>query len=77
MNLEVTNENLYLFLPGKIALMAQIYARHHRVSTGEALLRFYRSETYRRLSDESSKLWHYGPVDLYREFVAEEADDRA
>ena len=26
---------------------------------------FYQSKLYRELSDESSKLWHYGPMTLY------------
>ena len=52
MNLEVTDNNLYLFLPGKIARMIQI-------CTGQ---RTRRADTYRRLTDQSTKLWHYGPT---------------
>lgn len=26
---------------------------------------FYKSKLYKELSDEKSKLWHYGPVTLY------------
>ena len=72
MNLEVTNNNLYLFLPGKIARMIQIYARQQGISIKEALLRFSRSDTYRRLTDQSTQRWHYGPVALYEEFMEEE-----
>lgn len=35
------------------------------------LRHFYCSETYKRLSDETTKLWHYGPVALYQEFTDE------
>lgn len=35
------------------------------------LRRFYCSDTYKRLSDETTKLWHYGPVALYQEFTDE------
>lgn len=35
------------------------------------LRRFYFSDTYKRLSDETTKLWHYGPVALYQEFTDE------
>ena len=49
MNLEITQDNLYLILPGL----------------------FYRSETYKRLTDESTKYWHYGPVALYQEWMEE------
>lgn len=61
MNQEVTDNNLYLFLPGKIARMIQICP-----------VTLYRSDTYRRLTDQSTKLWHYGPTALYEEFMEEE-----
>lgn len=35
------------------------------------LRRFYCSDTYKRLSDETTKLWHYGLVALYQEFTDE------
>lgn len=31
----------------------------------EALLRFYLSKTYKMLSNEESKLWHYSPLTIY------------
>lgn len=71
MNLEITDKNLYLLLPGKVSRLAQIYAREHHVSLIEALRCFYRSDTYKRLADETTKLWHYGPVTLYQEFLDE------
>ena len=71
MNLEITDKNLYLLLPGKISRLAQIYAHEHHITLIEALRRFYRSETYKKLADENTKLWHYGPVALYQEFTAE------
>lgn len=71
MNLEINKNNLYLLLPGKISRLAQIYAQEHNVTMLEGLLRFYHSETYKRLADESTKLWHYGPVALYQEFSEE------
>ena len=54
MNLDITNKNLYLLLPGKVSMR-----------------RFYHSDTYKRLADETTKLWHYGPVALYQEFTDE------
>ncbi len=32
--------------------------------TGEKSIDIYHSQTYRLLEDESTKLWHYGPVAL-------------
>lgn len=71
MNLEITQENLYLILPGKVSRVAQIYAHEHHVTIIEAMRRFYRSETYKLLANESTKYWHYGPVALYQEFADE------
>ena len=36
-----------------------------------AISRFYQSKLYRELSDEKSKLWHYGPMTLYTMFQDE------
>lgn len=68
MNRRITNENLYLLLPGKVSKMAGMYAAEAGISITEALARIYRSATYRELEKESSKLWHYGPVALYQIF---------
>ena len=35
----------------------------------EAIRKVYSSELYPRLADESSKLWHLGPVALYEEML--------
>ncbi len=74
MNLNVTQENLYLFLPGKISRMAQMYAKRFNVGINEALDHIYNSGTYRLLEDETTKLWHYGPTELLRQLIEEEAD---
>lgn len=65
MNLEVTQQNLYLFLPGKIANVAGIIAANEHCSQLEALQRFYASKTYQGLQREETKLWHLGAVALY------------
>lgn len=66
---KITSQNLYLLLPGKVSRMAVIYASDFVLSITEALNRIYRSETYRQLEDEETKLWHYGPVALYQMFL--------
>ncbi len=68
MNREVTNQNLYLLLPGKVSLFAQIYAKEKGETMLNALRAFYKSETYKELEREETKLWHYGPVALYEEY---------
>ena len=49
--------------------MAAMYAADFGLSIIEAMRRIYNSATYRELEDESSKLWHYGPVALYQIFL--------
>ena len=71
MNLEITNQNLYLLLPGKVSRVAQMYADDEKIPLQEALCRFYCSDTYKSLADETTKFWHYGPVALYEEFSDE------
>lgn len=67
----ITSQNLYLLLPGKVSRMAVMYASDFGLPITEALNRIYRSETYRQLEDEETKLWHYGPVALYEMFLEE------
>lgn len=62
---KITNENLYLILPGKVSRMATMYANDFGVSIIDALGHIYRSATYRALEQEDTKLWHLGPVALY------------
>ena len=66
---KITSENLYLLLPGKVSKMAVMYASDFGLSITESLKRIYQSSTYRQLEDEETKLWHYGPVDLYEMFL--------
>lgn len=72
-NRRITQDNLYLILPGKVSKMAVMYAEDFGVSIVEAIRRIYRSATYRDLENESTKLWHYGPVALYEMLLAEQA----
>ena len=67
MNLNVTQDNLYLFLPSKVSWMAEMLAEEKKVSIVDAVKDVYLSDTYRRLEKETTKLWHLGPVALYEE----------
>ena len=55
---KITSQNLYLLLPGKVSRMEVMYASDFGLPITEALNRIYRSETYRQLEDEETKLWH-------------------
>lgn len=64
-DLEVTQQNLYLFLPAKVANVAAIIAEHEHCTILEAMQRFYASPVYKELEQEDSKLWHLGAVALW------------
>lgn len=69
MNVRITERNLYLLLPGKVMAVARIYAKYNNVSLQEAMVYFYKSETYRKLEQPETFLWHYGAVALYEELM--------
>ncbi|MDE6207250.1 MAG: hypothetical protein K2M55_05535 [Muribaculaceae bacterium] len=66
----ITQETLYLILPSKVSQLAVLYAKKFGVTAMEALRTIYCSNTYRALEDESTKLWHLGPVALL-EYISE------
>lgn len=68
MNRNITNQNLHLLLPGKVSLFTKIYMDEKGGNVLDAIRAFYKSETYKTLEKEETKLWHYGPVALYEEF---------
>lgn len=68
MRAEITQQNLYLLLAGKVAAVAAFIAEDEHISPIDALTKFYASDTYRRLEREETKLWHLGPVALYQDY---------
>lgn len=66
---DISNENLYLLLPGIVAGIARIYAKNNGCSELEAIRIIYSSQLYPRLADETTKLWHLGPVALFEELL--------
>lgn len=70
MNLNVTQDNLYLFLPSKLSWMAEMLAADNNIEIDDAISQIYSSDTYKQLEKEHTKLWHWGPTDLYRKYKA-------
>ena len=70
MNLTVNQDNLYFFLPSKVSWMAEMLAEDKGMSISDAVSQIYQSDVYKRLEKERTKLWHLGPVDLYREMIS-------
>ncbi len=71
MNLNVNQDNLYLFIPSKISWMVNMLVDDKHISIAEAIKAIYESDVYRRLEQEDSKQWHLGPVALYQDFISE------
>ena len=71
MNLDITQDNLYLILPSKVSRMAEMLAEDRGKSVVQAVKEIYRSDVYKRLEQKSTKQWHLGPVALYQEFCAD------
>lgn len=57
---EITDNNLYLLLPGKVSAVVEQYVQNHGGSLLDGLRKFYNSSTYRKLEKEQTKLWHLG-----------------
>ena len=72
MNLTITQDNLYLLLPSKMAWLASMLSEDKGISVVDAIKRLYSSEMYKKLQDENTKYWHLGPVALYEEFLEEQ-----
>lgn len=61
---KITQQNLYLILPYKVGQLAMLYAKKFNTTILEAIQLIYRSNTYKELECEETKLWHLGPVAL-------------
>ena len=68
---QINQKNLHLLLPGKISWLVEYLHDDYGFTLQECLSRIYRSELYKKLSTESTKYWHWGPVDLYNELKNE------
>ena len=66
MNLDINQNNLYLLLPSKVAWLANMLSKDKGISMVEALKIIYTSNMYKNMENESTKLWHLGPVALYQ-----------
>lgn len=71
MSTQITQKNLYLLLPIKVSWLATWLSEDKNISLTDAINRIYHSNLYKKLSTESTKYWHLGPVDLYNELKAE------
>lgn len=63
---KITQKNVHLFIPGKVAKICNELNKTENLSLNESILKFYNSKTYETLSRESSKLWQEGWVYVYQ-----------
>ncbi len=70
MNLDINQNNLYLLLPSKVAWLADMLTEDKGISIVDAVREIYSSDIYKQLEDESTKMWHLGPVALYQGLTA-------
>lgn len=70
MNLDINQDNLYLLLPSKVAWLADMLTTDKGIGIVDAVIEIYSSDTYKQLEDESTKMWHLGPVALYQDMTA-------
>lgn len=68
---EINQNNLYLLLPSKISWLATMLAEEKNISLLSAIKEIYSSKLYKKLQNESTKMWHLGPVALYEELTEE------
>ncbi len=59
---QITQKNLHLLLPGKVSWLVEYLSDDYGYSLQECLNCIYRSNLYKKLSTESTKYWHLGPV---------------
>ncbi len=70
---QINQSNLHLLIPGKVSWLVEYLQEDYGFTLQESLNVIYHSDLYKKLSDESTKYWHLGPVDLYSELKAEKA----
>ncbi len=70
MNLEITQDNLYLLLPSKISRVSEMLSDDSGIDIVASIKQIYSSPLYQRLENEETKTWYLGPVTLYQEYLA-------
>ncbi len=65
----ITADTLYLILPGKVSQLSLLIAKKLGMPILDAIRAVYKSNTYRQLSREETKLWHLGPVALFEYYM--------
>ncbi|MCQ2380535.1 MAG: hypothetical protein MJ025_06420 [Victivallaceae bacterium] len=65
----MTEEALCGFIPGKAARITTLIRQERPMELKQALLTFYRSDAYKLLEREETKLWHASPAQIYAKYL--------
>lgn len=68
---EITQENVHVFIPFKIAKVTEMIADTKNEEWQDALIDLYNSKVYSDLEREETKLWHEGATYIYESFIDE------
>lgn len=68
---EITQENVHIFIPFKVAKVSGMIAENKNEDWQDALIEFYNSKVYDELEREETKMWHEGATFLYESFMEE------
>ncbi len=71
MNDEMNDDQFSAMLAVIVPPVIEKIIQNSKVDDVTAISRFYQSGLYQELSDEKSKLWHYGPMTLYTMYQEE------
>ena len=66
---KITQKNVHIFIPFKIAKICTQIESKESLSPKDALLQIYKSDMYKNLSNEKTKSWQQGWVSLYKEMT--------
>lgn len=72
---EINQKNLYLLLPSKVCRLATMLQENDNLQLIDAIKRVYSSDIYKLMEQEDTKIWHLGPVDLYREMTFQQSKE--
>lgn len=73
---KVTQENVHIFIPLKVAKVSERFAKSHGLTKKQAILDFYNSKVYDILEKEDTKLWYEGVNYLYMVFEMEKNGEK-
>jgi len=68
---KITQENVHLFIPLKIAKVTEMIAETDGEDWKDVIIELYNSKVYSDLEKEETKLWHEGATYIYESFKQE------